>query len=200
MLFLRSALARTLTASLGGDTQLRRADLLELHLPLPDEALGVALDHLVTAGERLEAWRREADGLLQSVFLDDSAAVARARIVAAGRKLRLRTEAASLVDDFGHMVRTRFPYPVAFRWRRVQAGAGGGDPGHAYSEILDAAEVLFCYAAQLGLAMSREAGIRLGAAAALQARLASGRGPRVRRMGGNPARNRQQPGDPAAAR
>jgi hypothetical protein len=82
-----------------------------------------------------------------------------------------------LVDDFGYLVRTRFPYPVALRWRRVQAAVGGGDPSRAYAEILDAAEVLLCYAAQLGLAMSREAGITLGAATTLGTRLASGRGP-----------------------
>jgi hypothetical protein len=152
VLFLRSPLAQTFAESLGRGIQLRGADLAEMHLPLPDEALAVALEHVVQAGERLEAWRHEADKLLQSVFLDDSAAAARARIVTAGRKLRLRTEAASLVDDFGYLVRTRFPYPAALRWRRVQA-AMGGDPGHAYAEILDAAEILFCYAAQLGLAI-----------------------------------------------
>jgi hypothetical protein len=177
MLFLRSPLARTLTVGLGAGIHLRRSELTGLHLPLPDEALAVALDHVVEAGELLEGWRREADELLRSVFLDDSAATARARIVTAGRKLRLRAEAASLVDDFGYMVRTRFPYPVALRWRRVQAAVGGSDPGHAYAEILNAAEILFCYAAQLGLAMSREAGITLGAAAALRGRLVAGRGP-----------------------
>jgi hypothetical protein len=177
MLFLRSPLARTFSASLGSGIHLRHADLAEMHLPLPDEALTVALEQVVQAGERLEMWRREVDELLQSVFLDDSAAAARARIVTAGRKLRLRTEAASLVDNFGYLVRTRFPYPVALRWRRVQAAVGGGDPGHAYAEILDAAEILFCYAAQLGLAMSREAGISLGAASALRNQLLSGRGP-----------------------
>jgi hypothetical protein len=177
MLFLRSPLARTFTESLGSGIHLRHADLGELHLPLPDEALAVALEHVVLAGERLEAWRGEVDELLQSVFLDDSAAAARARIVTAGRKLRLRTEAASLVDDFGYLVRTRFPYPVAHRWRRVQAAVGGDDPGHAYAEILDAAEILCCYAAQLGLAMSREAGVSIGAAGALRNRLQSGRGP-----------------------
>jgi hypothetical protein len=175
-LFLRSPLAHTLTVSLGGGHQLRSADLARLQLPSPDQALGAALQHVVKARERLDAWRREADELLQSVFLDDTAVAARARMVTAGRKLRLRTEAASLVDDFGYLVRTRFPYPVAFRWRRVQATVGG-DPGRAYAEVLDAAEILLCYVALLGLAMAREAGIGLGAAAALRTRLRSGRGP-----------------------
>ena len=176
-LFLRSPLARILTLGVGGGVHLSRTDLRELDLPLPDEALAAALDHVVKAGERLEAWRREADGLLQSAFLDDSAAAARRRIVTAGRKLRLRVEEASLVDDFGHFVRTRFPYPVALRWRRVQASTGDDEPGHAYREILDATEILLCYAAQLGLAISREEGITLGATAGLRNRLAAGRGP-----------------------
>ena len=176
-LFLRSSLARTFTLSSGGGIHVRRTDLRGLDVPLPDEALVVALDHVVRAGERLEAWRREADGLLQSVFLDDSAAAARAHIVTVGRKLRLRVEEASLVDDFGHFVRTRFPYPVAFRWRRVQASARDDEASHAYREILDTAEILLCYSAQLGLAISREEDITLGATVELRKRLAAGRGP-----------------------
>jgi hypothetical protein len=71
----------------------------------------------------------------------------------------------------------QIPLPCGIRWRRVQASTEGGDPSHAYAEILDTAEVLLCYAAQLGLAISREAGISLGAAAMLRTRLVSGRGP-----------------------
>jgi hypothetical protein len=176
-LFLRSPLARALTLGVGGGMHLRTADLRDLDLPLPDEALSAALDHVVRAGERLEAWRREAEGLLQSAFLDDSAATARQRIVIAGRKLRLRVEEAALVDDFGHFVRTRFPYPVALRWRRVQAYSGHDESSLAYREILDAAEILLSYSALLGLAISREEGITLGATASIRRRLASGRGP-----------------------
>jgi hypothetical protein len=176
-LFLCSPLARTLTLSSAEGIHVRRAELRELDIPLPDNALAAALDHVVRAGERLEAWRREADGLLQSVFLDDTAAAARQRIVTAGRKLRLRVEEAALVDDFGHLVRTRFPYPVALRWRRVQASSGRDDPSRAYGEILDASEVLLCYAALLGLAISRQAGIMLGALGVIRRRLTEGRGP-----------------------
>jgi len=176
-LFLRSPLARTLTLGSDQGIHVRRAELRKLDIPLPDDALAAALDHVVRAGERLEAWRREADGLLQSAFLDDSAAAARYRIVTAGRKLRLRVEEATLVDDFGHFVRTRFPYPIALRWRRVQASAGRDEPTRAYGEILDASEVLLCYTALLGLAVSREAGIAIGALSGVRRRLTEGRGP-----------------------
>jgi hypothetical protein len=176
-LFLRTPLARTLTLGSGGGMHLRRADLRRLDLPMPDQALAAALDHVAEARERLEAWRREADGLLQTAFLDESAGTARRRIVTASRKLRLRVEEASLVDDFGHFVRTRFPYPVALRWRRIQAAVGEDQASYAYREILDAAEILLCYAAQLGLAISREQNITLGATTGLRRRMEAGRGP-----------------------
>jgi hypothetical protein len=99
-------------------------------------------------------------------------------VPAAGRRRPgLRVEEAALVDDFGHLVRTRFPYPVALRWRRVQASSGRDEPSRAYGEILDASEVLLCYAALLGLAISRQAGITLGALGGVRRRLTEGRGP-----------------------
>jgi hypothetical protein len=178
-LYLQSPLALALTygTQLKGHIQLTRASLRELVSPLPDRALATALNHVLDAKERLERWRDDADALLRSVFLDEDSSNARARIVSAGRKLRLRVEEASLVDDFGQFVRMRFPYPIALRWRRVQAAAAADDPGHAYQEVLDAAEILLCYQAQLALAFSWEAGLNLGTVRGIRDRLKSGHGP-----------------------
>jgi hypothetical protein len=178
-LYLKSPLARALTygSQLGGLIQLSRASLRELVLPLPDHALATALDHVLDARERLERWRDDADALLRSVFLDEDSSAARTRVIGTGRKLRLRVEEASLVDDFGQFVRVRFPYPVALRWRRVQAAVASDDPSHAYQEILDAAEILLCYQAQLALAFCREEGLSPGAINGIRERLRAGRGP-----------------------
>jgi hypothetical protein len=178
-LYLQSSLALALTygTELKGHIQLNLASLRELVLPLPDRALATALDHVLAAKERLERWRDDADALLRSVFLDEDSSAARARVIDAGRKLRLRVEAASLVDDFGQFVRIRFPYPNALRWRRVQAAVAADDPGHAYQEVLDAAEILLCYQAQLTLAFCREANLNLGAVKGIRERMKAGRGP-----------------------
>lgn len=176
--FLRSPLARTLAAAaVGGGSRLNRTALKELHLPQPDEALSAALNDLTEAVERFEVWRSEAEELLQSVFLDDSAKAARARIVRSGLTLRLRKEAASLLDDDGYIVRTRFPYPVAYRWRGMEANVSAGADSQAYDAVLDTAEVLLCYAAHLALVFAREAAIEVGYVKNIRETLKAGKGP-----------------------
>lgn len=118
----------------------------------------------------------EADSLLASVFLDRTAAAARSRIIASGRGLRLRVEAASLLDDLGHTVRTRFPYPVASRWRETEAQTSAGPSQGAYAAVLDTTEILLCYTAQLALALAWSSDIELGSATAIKDKLSAGRG------------------------
>ena len=179
ILYLQSPIALALTygSSLAGSAQVSRAGLRDLVVPVPDRALAIALEHVLAAKARLERWREDADALLRSVFQDDSSEAARARVIDSGRKLRLRVEAASLVDDFAQFVRVRYPYPIAYRWSRVQAATAAGDPGRAYEEILDAAEILLCYQALLGLALCREEHLNLGAVKGIRERLLAGRGP-----------------------
>jgi len=173
--FLRSRLARDLTAaSTDGSMQLTWAALRELHIPQPDEALITALEDLVRAATLFEGWRSEAQALLESVFADDSAAGTRARIVSSGRNIRLRSDAAALLDDAGYTFRTRFPYPVAYRWREVEAAESARSFKTAYEAILAAAEVLLCYAANVGLAVARETGIHLGAVKMIHDKLQNG--------------------------
>ncbi|MFK4688198.1 hypothetical protein RKD22_001133 [Streptomyces pristinaespiralis] len=100
---------------------------------------------------------------------------ARARVIDSGRALRLRAEAASLLDDLGHSVRTRFPYPIAYRWRESEARISAGDAQAAYAAILDTAEQLLCYVAQLVLALTHARQITLGAVTAIRDKLAGGR-------------------------
>lgn len=174
--FLRSPLARNLAAaSTGGSVHLNRSALRELHLPQPDEALSTALDDLAKAVGLFETWRSEAEMLLGSVFTDTSSKDTRARIVSQGRIIRLRSDAAALLDDGSYIVRTRFPYPVAYRWREVEAAVSARSFKAAHEAILEAAEVLLCYAANLGLAVAHGTTLHLGVVKAIRARLLSGR-------------------------
>ncbi|MFC4469260.1 hypothetical protein ACFPH6_32905 [Streptomyces xiangluensis] len=175
VLFLRMPLARKLVGLQAG-LHLGGGKLRALPIPQPDEALAKALDDVTAARTRLEGWQAEADSLLASVFLDKTAAAARSRIIASGRGLRLRVEAASLLDDLGHTVRTRFPYPVASRWRETEAQTSAGPTQGAYAAVLDTTEILLCYTAQLALALAWSAGIELGSATAIKDKLSAGRG------------------------
>ncbi|MVU82316.1 restriction endonuclease [Nocardia sp. ET3-3] len=177
--FLRTPVAQILldgTVSRMRDSVLvDRKALDQLVVPQPDQALADALEELEAAKIRLRQWQTQADEILDSVFLDQTPAVARARVIDSGRTLRLRVEAAALLDDLGHTVRTRFPYPIAARWRTAHALQSAGPSREAYGAILDVTEILLCYAALVTLALAREAGIHLGAAKELQTKLQRGR-------------------------
>ncbi|MGV9617269.1 hypothetical protein [Nocardia xishanensis] len=149
--------------------------LAELVVPQPDQDLADALNDLETAKERLQQWQTQADEILASVFLIETPADARRKVIESGRTLRLRVDAASLLDDLGYTVRTRFPYPVAARWRTVEALQSVAPSREAYGAILDTTEILLCYSALLTLALAREEGIELGSAREIQAKLRKGR-------------------------
>ncbi|MFD3840246.1 restriction endonuclease [Streptomyces sp. NPDC058642] len=172
-MFLRTPLALTLAGPRLTTTTMQA--LSTLPVPQPDEALTKALDELTVAKQQFKRWEQQADSVIESVFLEKTAAQARARVIDSGRALRLRAEAASLLDDLGHSVRTRFPYPIAYRWRETEARISAGDALAAYAAILDAAEQLLCYIAQLVLALTHAQNITLGAVTAIRDKLASGR-------------------------
>lgn len=173
LMFLRTKLARALVGAAGAHVSVRQ--LQALTIPQPDEALAKALDDLTSVKQQLRNWEAEADTVLESVFLEKTAAQARSRVIRSGRTLRLRVEAASQIDDLGYTVRTRFPYPVAYRWRETEAHLSEGDSQAAYGAVLDAAEILLCYTAQLALALARSAGTELGAVASIKEKFAGGR-------------------------
>ncbi|WP_432854884.1 hypothetical protein ACQPXB_21135 [Amycolatopsis sp. CA-161197] len=171
--FLRTPLADRLVGRSSLHITAKR--LQELPVPQPDGVLTTALDDLDAARHRLETWAKEAETLLESAFTYKTAVQARERIIDQGRGLRLRVEAATLLDNLGHTVRTRFPLPIAYRWRETEARMSAGDQRAAYNAVLDTAEILLCYLALLTLALTWEAGIPLGSTAAIKEKLTSGR-------------------------
>ncbi|WP_433724569.1 hypothetical protein ACQP0C_27695 [Nocardia sp. CA-129566] len=173
MRFLRTPLALTLLNR--RRVTVTRQGLAQLVVPQPDEDLADALDGLTVVKERLEHWRAQADDILGSVFLDENPVDARARVIESGRTLRMRVEAGSLLDDLGYTVRTRFPYPVAARWRMAEALQSAAPSMEAYGAILDTTEILLCYGALLALALTREAGVELGSANDIRTKLRGGR-------------------------
>jgi hypothetical protein len=183
LLYLQSALAQTLTFSSsvlpGGLGQLSPSMLASLDVPVSDAALTTAIKHIQGAEKRFEQWRDEASALLRSMFLNQGAEAQRAHIIESGLKVRSRAEAAVLVDDPGYFARTRFPYPLALRWRRVEAAQASKDWNLAYKEIREAGEVFTCYLALTALALARggERPVSLGAANQIRDQFSKGTGP-----------------------
>jgi hypothetical protein len=183
LLYLQSALARTLASSssgsLRGMSQLSPSGLASLDVPVPDAALMTAIKHIRDAEKRFEHWHDEAGVLLQSMFLNHGAEAQRAHIIESGLKVRTRAEAAVLVDDPGYFARTRFPYPLALRWRRVEAAQASRDWNLAYKEIREASEIFTCYLALTALALARSGAnpVSLGAANQIRDQFSRGAGP-----------------------
>ena len=69
-----------------------------------------------------------------------------------GRLAKQRYEAALLVSDFRQRVRTRFPYPLAFRWRTVESQHPNLE---GYQAVLECAEVAVTYLAIMALLLAR---------------------------------------------
>lgn len=155
--------------------QVSRTGLMDVVVPEPDSALSDAIEDLASAALQFDVWSEQARQILDSVFDDPSPRDSRARLIEEGRDLRLKVEASSLVDDFDYRVRTRFPYPLAYRWRTVEAYASGDDWGATHAAVLETFEVLLCYTSMLAHVMARSAGITLGATVAIRSKLASGK-------------------------
>lgn len=176
LLFLTSPatgrLVRSTTHSSG--MMVSAAGLLDVVAPEPDAALSAAMDDLASAAVQFNEWSARAQQLLLSVFESGSASAARARLIEEGRETRLKVEAGALIDDFDSRVRTRFPYPLAYRWRTVEVMASGRDLRATHEAVLEAFEVLLCYGAMLAHVMARTAGITLGSTETIRQKLASG--------------------------
>ncbi|MET9783618.1 hypothetical protein ABZY32_21360 [Nocardiopsis alba] len=152
-----------------------------MELPKEDKALSTALADLAAAGQRLGRMAAEAEALAESVF-DRSASPGEARrlVIATGQITRLRSMAAAQLDDPGFIVRTRYPFPIALRWRNVEAqkSAEGQDDARAneYAAVLKTAETLLGYSALLTIALAHEAGISCKAIKTFKSKIVSGPG------------------------
>lgn len=183
LLYLQSPLARTLalssSPSLRNTGRVLPSGIASLVVPVPDAALMTAIGHIQDAEKRFGQWRDEAGALLRSMFLSKGAEAQRAHIIESGLKVRSRADAAALVDDPGYFVRTRFPYPLALRWRRAEAARALEDWELAYREIREAGEVFTCYMALVTLALARssEPPITIGAANQIRHTFDKGVGP-----------------------
>ncbi|MEW2076789.1 restriction endonuclease [Streptomyces sp. NPDC013433] len=168
--YLRSGVLDRIATRTANMSRVSVPTLADVRLPERDDTLTEALEEIVVAGEELRRWSEEAAAVVGGIFGFDGSTRprARGRVIEAGQLLRLRANAASQLDDFGYTVRTRFPYPIALRWREVEARVSSEDLRRAYTAVLAAAEILLAYCALLTAALAREASIELSNVAALR--------------------------------
>lgn len=150
----------------------RARELKHARLPSADQETLRAIAELTAAAVAFEEWRRDAHGAVDSFFQWRDIAAGRADIIEAGRLTRQRHEAAQVLANRGPRFRATLPYPIARRWRDVEA-TSSGDSG--YRSVIDCAEASITYCAALGLAFAGVQSITVPRLQAVAGRLQTGR-------------------------
>ncbi|MEU6154892.1 hypothetical protein ABZ816_33385 [Actinosynnema sp. NPDC047251] len=138
---------------------LRPWNLSGLRIPRPDTATLHALSELAGAARQFSQWSNEAEHAVRSYFKWDNVTAARSHMINAGRLTRQRREAGSLIDARESRLRTTLPFPIATRWRAVQAARH--DHG-GYAMVLECAEAVLAYCGVLGLVLARADDLPVG--------------------------------------
>ena len=142
-----------------GSIHLNRRALGELPVPVPDDALRVALRRLTAAIADFESWREETERQKRGLFGYSASQEGRIHLMQAGKRARQRQRAGRAVESLGYRIRTQYPYPLAYRWRTVEARAKGLED---YQSVLDCAESTLCYLAILAIVGARVVGADIG--------------------------------------
>ncbi len=122
-----------------GGPLLSPAQLADLPVPLPDQALRSALADLRDAQRQLQDWTTDVEGAVGRLLGDEAAEAGVLELHSAGQLLRHRVAAARQLDDLAYRIRTLFPFPIALPWRRAQTANRDLD---GYQAILACARVL----------------------------------------------------------
>ena len=158
--FLPSFKASRLIAPLSGNlVRLNRSHLRKLPVPVPDQALQLALRKLNDAAANFESWRNEALQQKRALFSVAGSQEGRNRVLQAGKRARQRHHAAKLVEKTSFRIRTQYPYPLAYRWRVVEARHEGLED---YLNVLECAEATLCYLALVAIVGAQSQGLRIG--------------------------------------
>ena len=158
--YLRSDRASDLMARRAmGLIHLNQRTLARLPVPVPDEALSVALRTLTAAAADFESWREETERQKRALFSFAATQKGRLHLLQSGKRARQRQRAAKSVEELAFRVRTQYPHPVAHRWRTVEARADGLEDYHS---VLDCAEATLCYLALLVIVGAQSLDLRIG--------------------------------------
>ena len=158
--FLRSPRAADLMGARSiGSIHLNRRALGKLPVPVPDEALRVALRALNEAAADFESWREEAERQKRALFSFSASHEGRIHLLQAGKRARQRQRAGRSVDNLAVRIRTQYPYPLAYRWRAVEARGEGLED---YQGVLDCAEATLCYLALLVIVGAQALNLHVG--------------------------------------
>lgn len=127
--------------------------LREFPVPVADEELSSSIEQLNAARSAFATWITEIDRESNAIIEEATAAGSRTRILNAGRLARQRHIAGEQVEELDYRIRTQFPHPPAYAWRKLQVA--GNDRYHRLDAVLQAAENHTCFLALIAILISR---------------------------------------------
>ncbi len=172
--FLRSQRFRELLAAEGWDLHVIWSRIAQVPVPVPDARLHHAIEELDKASEALATWADEIEAAQGELFTKPSAREAYQDLVASSEIVRQRVASARLLDDLDYRVRTRYPLPIAWRWRTLEGVRGTQEKTEA---LVKCYETLICYLGLLSLKLAHSAQTAIAAWDQVKAALSHGRGP-----------------------
>lgn len=172
--FLQSDRMRLQLRSLmSGSAEITPRELSDALVPEPDAAFVAAFEAVSTAADDFRRWLDESEQVLAASFDAEDLGVAKADLISRSIRLRQRADTAASLDDLAHRVATRYPLPIAFRWRGTIAVEGTGGE---LEEILKTQEVLLGYVGIMAILLARRSGIDIAYVADVRKRFAKARG------------------------
>jgi hypothetical protein len=175
-LFLHSEVAARIVGSLSASRiLLSPQSIADLMVPVPDTPTLDAITSVVGVRRALSEWLSEADHLLETLYRRSDVVAAKEDIQDASRTLRARVILGATLDDPYELYRTSYPFPLAYRWRLVEAAYSSPDRDKALREIHEAAEVILGFAACVALVFARDHDLSLPCLKEVRSKLGSGR-------------------------
>ena len=154
--YLRSAHAaeqlQMRASTLGDAFRVTLHDLAGLPVPILDDELTTAVRDINKSIDDLRGWAAEAEHRRDALFEFANPKDEARELKTLGRLSRQRCDAARLVTDQRHRLRTQYPYPIAFRWRTVETSYPDRE---GLENVLECAEVAVCYLACMALLLPR---------------------------------------------
>ena len=157
--FLRSQIGYRLAdaqqsfSKLQGVIRISTGVLKDFPVPLADEELSASIEQLNAAKTAFLSWIEQIERESNAMIEEATAVGSRERILSAGRLARQRHRAGQQVEELDYRVRTQFPYPLAYAWRKLQVA--GNDRYHRLDAVLQAAESHTCFMALVAILISR---------------------------------------------
>ncbi len=160
------------TVSMLGDAIRISIDLLrDFPVPIADADLSSSVEQLTQAKERFRSWIDDIDRESNAIIEEATASGSRTRLLSAGRLARQRQRAGEQVQQLDYRIRTQFPHPLAYVWRKLQVA--GSDRYHRLDAALKAAESHTCFLALVALLSARSIGQSLKWSGEIGKRLSS---------------------------